>query len=323
MEKKFIKLCGLVIFSLLVLAACGQAEDSTEGQREVGGDERTRIVIADAITTHHLNLYVAYELGFFEEAGLDVEILTLDDNAAARDAVVSGQADIFWSCPTIALAAIANGAPLTTVAQVKTPCTSVLAVPAHSDIESFADLAGRQIGGISPACEAVLALAVAARNEGVSFNLETLAGGPAIAALEAGQIEGALLEEPHASIAELAGFNLLFRDVSDAIPCRTINGRNVFVENNAEAMERFVAAVDRANAIINEDPTADEIVDIAVAHTGAPRDAVIHGNHRLIFHTDLAVDGLILLADELVYIGNIPENPGEAMFAEQLRGTTW
>ena len=322
MEKRLLKLfkgSGFMILLLLIVTACG----TTDNEEAVDGEERTHLVIADARTTHHLNLYVAYEMGFFDELGLDVEIITLEDNAAARDLVASGGADIFWSCPTIALAAIANGAPLTTLAQVKTPCTSVLAVPADSDIHSFADLAGRRIGGISPACEAVLALAIAARNEGVSFDLQTLAGGPALAALEAGEIEGALLEEPHASQAELAGFHLLFRDVANAIPCRTINGRTAFVENNVEALERFITAIDRANEVINHDPIADEIVDIAHAYTGAPREAIIHGNDRLVFHTDLAVEGLITLADELLYLENIPENPGTAMFAEQMRGTTW
>ncbi|MCL1948216.1 MAG: ABC transporter substrate-binding protein, partial [Turicibacter sp.] len=208
-------------------------------------------------------------------------------------------------------------------AQVKTPCTSVLAVPADSDITSFEDLAGRRIGGISPACEAVLGLSVAARNAGVSFDLQTLAGGPALAALEAGQIDGALLEEPHASQAELAGFQLLFRDVSDALPCRTINARNVFVNNNQEAVERFIQAVDRANEVINENPVADNIVEIAHEFTGAPIESIIHGNYRLVFHTDLAVDGLIQLAEELVYLGNIQENPGTAMFASSMEGITW
>jgi len=325
MKKKLLGFIAVFSLSLVVLIACSNpgATSGSDNEEEGNEEERTRIVIADARTTHHLNLYVAYEMGFFDELGLDVEILTLEDNAAARDAVASGQADIFWSCPTVALAAIANGAPITTIAQVKTPCTSVLAVPMDSDITSFADLAGRRIGGISPACEAVLALAVAARNAGVSFDLQTLAGGPALAALEAGQIEGALLEEPHASQAELLGFQLLFRDVSDAIPCRTINAREAFVANNQDALERFVQAVDRANDLINNDPTADNIVEIAHDFTGAPIDAIIHGNYRLVFHTDLAVEGLILLADELEYLGNIQENPGTAMFAPSMEGITW
>lgn len=322
MEKRFWKLLGLMVLFLLVATACGNTGSENEGTGN-DGEERTRIVIADARTTHHLNLYVAYEMGFFEELGLDVEIITVEDNAAARDLVATGGADLFWSCPTVAIAAIANGAPLTTIAQVKTPCTSVLAVPADSPITSFEDLAGRRIGGISPACEAVLGLTVAARNAGVSFDLQTLAGGPALAALEAGEIEGALLEEPHASQAELLGFQLLFRDVSAALPCRTINGRNAFVENNVEALESFIEAVDRANDLINDNPVADHIVDIAQDYTGAPREAIIHGNYRLVFHTDLAVEGLIELADELLYLGNIPENPGVAMFAEVMRDLTW
>src|SRR5512137_1979335 len=67
-----------------------------------------RIVVADAKTTHHLNLYVAQELGYFKKRNLDVSIIESKDLAAARDAVVSGQSDVFWSCPTVAIAAVAN-----------------------------------------------------------------------------------------------------------------------------------------------------------------------------------------------------------------------
>ncbi|MDR1625197.1 MAG: ABC transporter substrate-binding protein, partial [Spirochaetia bacterium] len=32
------------------------------------------VIVADANSTHHLNLYVAYEKGLFKKRGLDVEI---------------------------------------------------------------------------------------------------------------------------------------------------------------------------------------------------------------------------------------------------------
>lgn len=84
---------------------------------------------------------------------------------------------MFWTCPTTAIAAIANGAPIKTIAQVKKPCTSVLLVPADSDIKELSDLKGKNIAGISPTCEAVISLTVAARNAGGDFNLQNLAGG--------------------------------------------------------------------------------------------------------------------------------------------------
>ena len=200
-------LTALALFSLL-MAGCSSEKEAD------GGAAPTKIIVADAKTTHHLNLYVAKELGLFEKYNLDVEIIATDDNAASRDLVVSGGADVFWTCPTTAIAAIANGASIKTIAQVKKPCTSVLLVPADSDIRVLSDLQGKNISGISPTCEAIISLTVAARNAGATFNLERLAGGPAIQALEAGAVDGSILEEPQASIAELAGYVRRFDDVS-------------------------------------------------------------------------------------------------------------
>ena len=141
----------------------------------------TRIVVADAKTTHHLNLYVAKEKGLFAKHGIEVEIVDVKDLAAARDLVVSGKADVFWACPTAAIAAIANGAPIKIIAQVKKPCTSVLVVSSDSPIKAWTDLKDKRIAGISPTCEAVISITKHARNANSPFILEKLAGGPAIA----------------------------------------------------------------------------------------------------------------------------------------------
>ncbi|MCL1936095.1 MAG: ABC transporter substrate-binding protein [Defluviitaleaceae bacterium] len=317
LQKKFLQNLALAIpLGALFLTACGRSYIPVN-------NDTPRIVIADAITTHHLNLYVAYELGLFDAHGVNVEIITLDTNAAALESVVAGQSDIFFSCPTIAIAGIANGAPFRTVAQVKDPCTSVLMLPDGTNVTSLRDLQGMQIAGISPACEAVLALYFATNADGVDFNLLTMSGGSAIAALEAGQIDGALLEEPHASIAELSGFVRAFEYLSANVTCRTINASNRLLNTNPEAINSFLAAIDEANEIINNNPTADNIIQIAENRTGAPRDAIYHGNSRLVFETTLETDGLILLANALLDMGNISENPQESMFAEQFKGITW
>jgi NitT/TauT family transport system substrate-binding protein len=311
MKPKLLVLAGLL--ALFVTPFSSQA----------GAATLKKVVVADANTTHHLNLYVAQELGLFKKHGIEVNIVEAKELSAARDLVVSGQADIFWACPTVAIAAIGNGAPIKVIAQVKTPCTSVLLVPKNSSIKSYADLKGKRIAGISPTCEAVIAYTTKARAAGGEFQLEKLAGGPAIAALEAGAIDGAILEEPHVSIAELKGFKVVLRDAAENVPCRTINARNAFIAANPVLVKHFVAAVSEANAIILKDPAAPRIVEIAEKYTGAPADAIRHGNHRLKFTTQIQEKGLNALGEELLAQKNIRENPGSRLFAEELRGITW
>lgn len=309
----------LGLFAVLAIAALLLSNTTPV----VGKDTPTKIIVADARTTHHLNLYVAKELGLFQEHGLDVEIVSVKENAESRDLVVSGQADVFWACPTLAIAAIANGAPVKAIAQVKRPCTSVLVVKKDSPIKTYQDLKGKHVAGISPTCEAVISLEKKAREAGGEFLLEKLAGGPAIAALDGGAVDAAILEEPHVSIAELKGYKVLFRDASANIPCRTINARTAFLKDNPEALKRFIKAIEEANAIILKDPTGDQIVNIAEKYTGAPRDAIKHGNDRLKFTIQLQEKGLSDLADELVAKKSIKENPRQALYAEAFKGITW
>lgn len=313
-----------VSFGLLAGCATGSPAGTTTGSvQNTSAEAPVRIIVADAKTTHHLNLYVAKELGIFEKYNLDVEIVDVIDLTAARDLLISGEADVFWSCPTVAIAAIANGAPFKVIAQVKKPCTSVLVVPADSSIVTLSDLRGKNIAGISPTCEAVISLDIAARQAGGEFILQRLAGGSAIAALEAGSIDGAILEEPHVSIAELKGHKILFPTISESIPCRTINASNRALAGKPDALKRLVEAVDEANQLILADPVAADIVRIAVQYTSAPEAAIINGNERLKF--DIAIDeaGLIKLGDELINLENIRENPGEGLFAEEFKGITW
>ncbi|HSW58524.1 MAG TPA: ABC transporter substrate-binding protein [Dehalococcoidales bacterium] len=283
----------------------------------------TKLIVADARSTHHLNLYVALEKGILSKYGLDVEIKTVDELTAARDAVVTGAADVYWSCPTAAISAIAGGAPIKVIAQVKEPCTSVLLVPKDSPIKTLADLKDKNIAGISPSCEAVISISVAAKKAGGEFTLSRLAGGPAITALDAKQVDAAILEEPHASIAELKGYVVLFREVSQGIPCRTINARAGYLSSQPDALKRLVKAVDEANSLILANPLAQDIVAIAAKYTGAPEGAILNGNKRLGFTIYINEPGYAALIDTLLELKTIKENPGTKIYADEFKGITW
>ena len=84
MLKKFF-FCLALMSLALPLTALGAAK------------EGRKIIVADANSTHHLNLYVAFEKGLFKKRGLDVEIKQTGSGVAA---VVGGEADIVFNCPT-------------------------------------------------------------------------------------------------------------------------------------------------------------------------------------------------------------------------------
>ncbi|WP_191966233.1 ABC transporter substrate-binding protein [Oryzomonas japonica] len=287
------------------------------------GAAPARIIVADAKTTNHLNLYVAQERGLFRKHGLDVAIVEARDPALARDLVISGQADVFWSCPSVAVSAIANGAPLKIIAQVKAPCSSLLVVPKGSPIKSYKDLNGKRIAGSSPACEAVIAYEKKARETGARFVLEKLAGGQAIAALDAGKVDGAILEDPHLAIAEIKGYRVVLRDAPQKFPCRTINVRTAYLKENPDALKRLVAAIREANSFINKAPASRQVAEIALKYTGAPQQAITRAARRFTFSDRINEKGLNTLGEELASLREIRENPKDNLYAPAFKGITW
>jgi NitT/TauT family transport system substrate-binding protein len=302
-----------------------------------------KIVVADANSTHHLNLYVAYEKGLFTKRGLNVEIQQTNSGVAA---VVGGEADIVFNCPTGVITPIARGQNIIIIAQVKIPCTSVLVVPVNSPVKNPQDVKGLQIAGLSTTCCAVIAIRDTLRSKyNTEFELVTLAPGAALAALEGGTVKGAILEEPFVAEALLLKdargqpkYRTVFDGTSDANgdgktdenlagvnpPCRTINANTNFIAKRTGDAKAFIEAIDEADKLIRRNPTAPDIVAIAQKYVpNVSRQAIINSNPKLGFQIKLGTRGLISYAQALVNQGTIEKNPGNALFARQFRGITW
>ena len=78
-------LCAAVLFPVFA-----------KGSGETKATQSKRIVVADANSTHHLSLYVAYEKGFFSKRGLDVVI---EQTSAGVAAVVGGKRTLCSTAP--------------------------------------------------------------------------------------------------------------------------------------------------------------------------------------------------------------------------------
>jgi NitT/TauT family transport system substrate-binding protein len=361
MEVPMNKKCRLPVFPASVLALLlalvsaapslwagarrqAPAEPAAQGAVQAAGPVLSgkKIIVADANSTHHLNLYVAYEKGLFTKRGLEVEIQQTSSGVAA---VVGGEADIVFNCPTGVITPIARGQDITIISQVKIPCTSVLVVPVNSPVKNPQDVKDLQIAGLSTTCCAVIAIRDALRGQySTEFELVTLAPGAALAALEAGSVRGAILEEPFVAEALLlkdaAGqpkYKTVFDGHSDANgdgridanlagenpPCRTINANTAFVKERLGDAKVFIEAVEEADRIILANPIAPDIVAIAQKYVSVSEQAIINSNPKLGFTIHLDTSGLIGYAQALVNQGTIDKNPGEALFAPEFKGITW
>ncbi|MDQ0089676.1 ABC-type nitrate/sulfonate/bicarbonate transport system substrate-binding protein [Paenibacillus anaericanus] len=162
----------LSIISMLViaLAGCGSNNGNTKGN-EAGNKgttpeapaaaesdapkELTKVKIALDWTpnTNHTGLYAAKELGYFEEEGLDVDIV--QPGAAGSDTMVtSGEAAFGISAQEGLTLARLQDVPLVSIAAIIQHNTSGFAAPKDKGIQTPKDFEGKTYGGWGSPAEA-------------------------------------------------------------------------------------------------------------------------------------------------------------------------
>lgn len=158
LKKRF--MLGLTCMLILVLAGCGSNNGNTAGSNGNTAAEPTAATGTDAPkaltkikvaldwtpNTNHTGLYVAKDLGYYAEEGLDVEIV-LPGSAGADTMVVSGEAAFAVSHQGGLTQARLQGVPLVSIAAIIQHNTSGFAAPADRNIKSPKDFEGKTYGG--------------------------------------------------------------------------------------------------------------------------------------------------------------------------------
>ena len=131
-----------VLAAALVLASCGEKEDSTAP----GRTEPLRLVLDYLPNADHVGIYAARARGHFRAAGLDVQIQVPPDPSAPLKLLAAGRADLAISYEPEVFLARDRGLDVVSVAAiVQKPLTSIMALGSKR-IRSPRDLAGKKVG---------------------------------------------------------------------------------------------------------------------------------------------------------------------------------
>ena len=131
-----------ILAAALLLAACGEKED----QLEPAGSKRFELMLDYFPNADHAGIYAAQAAGYFEQAGLDVEIRQPPDPAAPIKQVAAGRVDLAISYEPELLRARDQGLPVVSVAAlVQEPLTSIISLP-DAKIRKPADLRRKTVG---------------------------------------------------------------------------------------------------------------------------------------------------------------------------------
>jgi ABC-type nitrate/sulfonate/bicarbonate transport system substrate-binding protein len=123
------------------LVACG-GDDDDNGEEL----ERVTLMLNWTPNTHHNGVYVAKEKGWYEDAGLDVNIIEPGQNVVEQ-AVASGNAEFGISIQEGVIPARAEGLPVVSIGAVIQHNDSSLFALASEGISRPADLEGKKYGG--------------------------------------------------------------------------------------------------------------------------------------------------------------------------------
>jgi NitT/TauT family transport system substrate-binding protein len=167
----------------------------------------------------YLPTILAKQLGEFEKAGINVEVVDFKGGSESLKAVIGGSADMvsgyFDHCVNLA----AKGQHLQAfVVYDRFPGFALVVSPKHtSEINSIKDLANKKVGVSAPGSSTDFFLKYMLSKNGVDPNSVSVIGvglgGSAIAAMEQGQIDAAIMLDP--AVTLLQGKNKDLKILSD------------------------------------------------------------------------------------------------------------
>jgi len=132
-----------LLLLLVMTAGCGGASG---GGGSPGGLERVVLTLDWYPNADHLGIYAARDQGFFEEAGMEVEIRQPSDPAAVLQLVAAEQSDFGISYENEMTNAAAREVPVRSVmAIMQEPLNSIISLK-EAGITSPEDLVGKKVG---------------------------------------------------------------------------------------------------------------------------------------------------------------------------------
>lgn len=258
--------CAATALVLAASACSGTGDDSAAAGTN---DEVTTLIVGITPIVDHASVFIATEEGFFEEEGLNVSAQPVQGGAAAVPAMVSNDLQAaFASYPSFFLAE-SQYIGVTIVAEGirGTEETAGIYVTDDSPIEGPADLDGATIAVNTLNNIGDVSISASLEEEGVDVSGIEFVEYPfpdMMPALEQDDVDAVWLVEPFRSGAENDGARKVhssYTGVAEAIPVSGIGMSDEFVEANPTTVAGFTRAIERANALLAEDPSiAAEIV---------------------------------------------------------------
>lgn len=257
--------------ALFILGACSSDEETNSQGGEASKELKDITLVLDwTPNTNHTGLYVAREQGYFEEQGLDVEII-MPSETGSNQLVASGKADFGISYQESLTKARIQDIPVVSIAAIIQHNTSGFASPNNRNITSPKDFEGKTYGGWGDPVEKEM-ISTLMKKDGGDFNqvdIINMGNTDFFTATERGDIDFAWVYYGWTGVeAELRGkdLNMIYlTNYSEKLdyytPILTANEKKI--KEDPETVKAFVKAVSQGYqyAIDQPEKAADILIE--------------------------------------------------------------
>ncbi|MEJ7902459.1 MAG: ABC transporter substrate-binding protein [Thermomicrobiales bacterium] len=249
-------------------------------------DDATEVTFGYIPVSIFAPVFVAYEKGYFAEAGLDVELevlpggsdMVLLTSTGDMDMAISGVGPAYWNATDQELGVEIVAPGHMEGSPVASPLMISMQACVDGTITSAADLEGKRVSVNAPGATEIW-LDIALETAGLSIedvDLQYLSFPDAVVALESGALDASIVGEPLATQAERDGLavRLLPDFPVQEIQPTVIFGNQVWMSDNPEATAGVVAGYLRASRDLTENFNDPLHLAIIEKYTGVPAQLI-------------------------------------------------
>ncbi|WP_026533258.1 ABC transporter substrate-binding protein, partial [Arthrobacter sp. H41] len=199
---------ALLVGLALAISSCGAPESAPPGQEGSGGGEGETVTIGVGGQTllTYLPTTLANELGYYEEEGLNVDLQDLQGGSKALTAMIGGSTDVTSGYYEHTIQMQAKNQPVKAFVNMNLSSGLALVVAEKNKdtIKTVADLEGKNVGVTSPGSSTDMFVKYLLSQNGMEIDAAAVsaigAGSSAVAAVEQGQVDAAVMLEPDITV---------------------------------------------------------------------------------------------------------------------------
>jgi len=265
------RLAIMTLGILLAVAAAGMARAQIP---------RRSLVIGMPVTPPnlpHIGVYIAKELGYFDEQGINVELTAFESGLQSLRGGIAGGVDVVAASSEPIVTVISRGAKIRTIFSYAHRLTVVMA--AQDSIRKPGDLRGKNLGIQDVGAFREVMTRAVLHSAGLTpqdVNYVPVASAGYIAALISNKIDTAILHIDQAYMARTKKASLHplvpLWEIMPSYWYGTFSVNEELISKEADLLARAVAAIIKAHRFMYREK--ERTLELAIKHTGYPKEVL-------------------------------------------------